>query len=146
MQTKFRSKVDWKIHLASVVTACVAVVAIATTAGRGDAMVLLLASLVALGAALVLWIVAATGYELTRDALIARSGPFVWRIPLGEVTGARESNSVRSGPALSMDRVEILWGKGRVLVISPQDKAGFLAALRRFAPNLTDAAPDHGPR
>lgn len=139
MQTKFRSKVDWPLHLASIATACVAVVAIVTTAHQGNVLLVLLASLVALGAAIVVWILASTSYEFTQNSLVARAGPFAWRIPLSEVTSARESRSVRSGPALSMDRVEIGWGKGRVLVISPQDKAAFLATLRRLASPLATA-------
>ena len=62
--------------------------------------------------------------------------PFRPRIPLEEISAVRESNSVRSGPALSMDRLEIACSNGRVLLISPGDKAGFLAALRRRAPQL----------
>lgn len=142
MRTKFRSKVDWKLHVAAVATPCVAVVAVATTATRDDVPLLLLASLVAVGAALVVWIVFSTSYEFTRDLLITRSGPFAWRIPLTEVTGAHESRSVRSGPALSMDRVEIVWGKGRIMTISPRDKAEFLATLRRLAPHLAGTAAD----
>ena len=63
-------------------------------------------------------------------------GPFTWRIPLAEVTGVRESNSVRFGPALSMDRLEIIYGGGRVLMVSPAEKTAFLMALRRRAPRL----------
>jgi hypothetical protein len=37
---------------------------------------------------------------------------------------------------LSLDRLEIAYGDGRLLLISPQDKAGFLAALRRRVPRL----------
>jgi hypothetical protein len=55
---------------------------------------------------------------------------------LREIAAVRESNSVRSGPALSMDRLEITYRDGRVLLISPDDKSGFLAALRRRAPQL----------
>ena len=117
MQTKFRSKIDWILPLAGVATPCVAVLAIVTTAGQGDAVSLLLASIVAAGAVLVVWIVASTSYEITR-----------------------ESRRARSGPALSMDRVEIAWGDGRVLMISPQDTAGFLATLRRRAPQLASAS------
>jgi len=34
-------------------------------------------------------------------------------------------------------RLEIAFGGGRVLLISPADKAGFLAALRRRSPRPT---------
>jgi hypothetical protein len=35
-----------------------------------------------------------------------------------------------------MDRLEISYGNGRMLLISPEDKAGFLAVLHRRAPRL----------
>lgn len=58
------------------------------------------------------------------------------RIPLKDITSVRESRSVRSGPALSMDRLEIAWGERHVLLISPEDKSGFLTALHGRVPQL----------
>jgi hypothetical protein len=81
-------------------------------------------------------VVLSTYYEFQDDVLVAHSGPFRWRIALGEISGVRESDSVRSGPALSMDRLEITYGRGRVLLVSLADKTGFLAMLRGRAPQL----------
>lgn len=136
MNTKFRSKVDRKLGIIGIATPCAALIAIYTSAGRQSAVLLPLAIVTALIAGIVAWIVLSTYYEITGDALMAHSGPFSWRIPLKAITGVCESDSMRSGPALSMDRLEIAWGEKNVLLISPEDKTAFLAALRAHAPRL----------
>ena len=72
----------------------------------------------------VAWIFLDTAYTLDGRDLIIRSGPFRWRIAVDEIT------SVESGPALSMDRLEVVYGKGKRIAISPADKEKFLADLR----------------
>jgi hypothetical protein len=139
MQARFRSKVDRKLQMIGLITPVVALIAIGTTASVGPELLLLPALLTTGVAALTVWIVLSTYYEFTRDLLVAHCGPFSWRIPLNAISRVRESRSVRSGPALSMDRLEIAWGEGRVLLISPADKPGFLAALQARAPHAMSA-------
>ena len=135
MGAVFRSKVDGKFRWLTLLLPGVALVAFLTSPG-GSPLRWLPVGLVFLAALLVCWILVSTYYELEAGDLIAHSGPFTWRIPLVEVKAVRESSSTRSGPALSMDRLEIIYGAGRVLMISPADKAEFLAAVRRHAPQL----------
>ena len=135
MTTMFRSKIDGKFKAVAFIMPCVALVAIATS--PRVAALWVPASAILLITVVVLWVTLATYYEFVGDALVAHSGPFSWRIPLKDISTVRESNSVRSGPALSMDRLEITYRGGRVLLISPEDKPGFLAALRHRAPQLT---------
>jgi hypothetical protein len=139
MTTIFRSKIDGRIKLAGLVMPCVAFLAIATSP-RTEAAVWVPAIATVLVAVMVVWITLSTYYEFEPEALIAHSGPFSWRVPLREISAVRESKSVRSGPALSMDRLEIIYRNGRVLLISPEDKSGFLAALHRRAPQLAPQA------
>lgn len=136
MKTKFRSKVDGKLGAIGFAMPFVALIAIRGSAGR--AALLPLALLTALVAGVVVWIVLSTYYEIAADLLIAHSGPFSWRIPVEEILRVRESHSPRSGPALSMDRLEITWGEGKILLISPKEKASFLTALRAHAPQLAE--------
>jgi hypothetical protein len=136
MKAKFSSKVDRKLGVIGLAMPCVALIAIRGSAGRP--VLLPLALVTALVAGVVVWIVLSTYYEIAADLLIAHSGPFSWRIPLAQISRVRESHSVRSGPALSMDRLEIAWGEGKVLLISPKEKASFLAALRAHAPQLAE--------
>jgi hypothetical protein len=84
-----------------------------------------------------LWTMLQTRYTLSDEALRIRSGPFAWRIALGEVTRIEPTRNSRSSPALSLDRLRIDYGDGRSLMISPADKQGFLrdfAARRARAP------------
>jgi Bacterial PH domain len=62
---------------------------------------------------------------------VVRSGPFHWTIPLREIRSVRPTQDVRSGPALSFDRLRVEFGAGRVLLISPRDRDAFLADLVR---------------
>lgn len=134
MTTMFRSKIDGKFKAVALIMPCVALAAIGTSPRIVALWVPAVATL--LITITVVWVTLATYYEFEGEALIAHSGPFSWRIPLKEISSVRESNSLRSGPALSMDRLEITHRNGRVLLISPEDKSGFLAALRRRAPQL----------
>jgi hypothetical protein len=134
--TLFRSKVDGKLKAIGVAMPCVAFVAVVSSPRLATGLLWLPIILTVLVATVVVWVVLSTYYEFVGDLLVAHSGPFSWRIPVKEISGVRESTSVRSGPALSMDRIEIAFGDGRVLLISPADKAGFLAALRRRSPRL----------
>jgi hypothetical protein len=139
MTIVFRSKVDAKLWAIGLAMPAVALIAIITSPRLSTGLLWLPVIATVLVAAIVVWMVLSTYYEFKGDTLVAHSGPFCWRIPLKEISAVRESGSVRSGPALSMDRLEIVFGAGRVLLISPEDKAGFLAALRRRAPQLAVA-------
>ena len=135
MNAVFRSKVDGKFRWLTLLLPGVALVALFTSP-RGSPLLWLPVGLVFLATVLVCWILISTYYELQAGELLAHCGPFSWRIPLTEITAVRESSSVRSGPALSMDRLEVVYRGGRVLMISPADKAEFLAAMHRRAPQL----------
>jgi Bacterial PH domain len=135
MTAMFRSKIDGKFKAVAFIMPCVALVAIATSPRVAALWVPAIATV--LITIVVVWVTLATYYEFEGEALVAHSGPFSWRIALKDISAVRESNSVRSGPALSMDRLEITYRGGRVLLISPEDKPGFLAALRHRAPQLT---------
>jgi Bacterial PH domain len=134
MITMFRSKIDGKLIAVGLIMPCVALAAIA--ASPRPAVLWVPAMAIVVATIVVVWVILSTFYEFEGEALVAHSGPFSWRIPLKEISAVRESNSVRSGPALSMDRLEITYRNGRVLLISPEDKPGFLAALGRRAPQL----------
>jgi hypothetical protein len=132
----FRSKVDGKLTAVGLAIPGAAILAIVLSPRNSMSVLWLPLILTVLVAVLVLWVMLSTYYEFQGEVLVAHSGPFSWRVPLQDIIAVRESNSPRSGPALSMDRLEIAFGAGRVLLISPADKVGFLAALHRRAPRL----------
>jgi hypothetical protein len=91
-----------------------------------------------LAVAVFVWLLASTSYAFEGTTLRVRSGPFRWRIPLEQIFAVGETDSVRSAPAMSMDRLEIRFADGDRMLVSPRDKAGFLAELRRQAPQLAN--------
>jgi hypothetical protein len=135
MTLSFRSRVDGKFKWLALMLPGAALVALFASPSGGR-LVWIPAASMFLVAVLVCWILFATYYEIQSGYLVAHSGPFTWRVALGEITAIHESASVRSGPALSMDRLEVVYRGGRVLIISPADKVGFLAAIRRHTPQL----------
>ena len=142
MKAVFRSKIDRGLLWIPLAMPAAALV-ILFTAPQGSRALWIPVGMLFLAAAIVCWTFAATYYELSDDQLAAHCGPFTWHVPLAEVTGIHESNSVRSGPALSLDRLEILYGGGKVLLISPADKAGFVAAVEQRMTALRSGTAAH---
>jgi len=132
----FPSKVDGPIRAVGIAAPLVTLGAIVLMPAHAPSVLWLPVALTAVVALLVGWILVATAYDIDAHALTARSGPFSWRIPLADITAVRPTMSARSGPALSMDRLEVVHGGGKVLIVSPADQGGFLALLRRRAPHL----------
>jgi hypothetical protein len=85
---------------------------------------------------LLVWILVSTNYTLGGDELLIRSGPFSWRIPIAQITSVDAAGRqsllfrTRSSPALSLDRINLTYGNGKRIMISPADKAKFLADLK----------------
>ena len=79
------------------------------------------------------WVFLDTTYHITSRDLVVRSGPLRITVPLADIRQVRRTRSVLSAPALSLRRLEVGYGKGSQVVISPADEAGFLAALRERA-------------
>ncbi len=129
-QKEFRSKVDgWlRVLLSGVAFAALGVgIAVFREVPAPESALTL--GLCVLSALMVVWILVDTAYVVTRTELQIRSGPFRWRIPLERITEVKESRTLLSGPALSLDRLQIRMGRWRSIVVSPEDKAGFRRAL-----------------
>jgi len=74
-------------------------------------------------------------YETTADALVIRAGLTTRRIPYSMITAVRPSSSRRSSFALSLDRVEIVYG-AKSLLIAPKNQEAFFADVATRAPQL----------
>lgn len=68
-------------------------------------------------------------YLLYPDHLLIRAGLARWRIAYGRITAIAPSRSLWAGPALSLRRVKINYGR-RFVLVSPRDREGFIAALQ----------------
>jgi hypothetical protein len=77
-----------------------------------------------------------THYTFEGADLAIRASFFRWRVPLAAVESVEPTRNPLSSPACSLDRLLIRWGGGRRIMISPEDRPGFLRALAARAPQL----------
>jgi hypothetical protein len=131
MQRAYRSKVDGKIAGVTVLTIAVLIVAGATMPDRNHDTAIVLHAVSLFCLALCVWTVLGTYYVIDATSLVVRSGPFHWTVALRDIRSVQATRDIRSGPALSFDRLRIEYGAGRVLLISPREKDAFLADLAR---------------
>ena len=118
----YRSKIDaW---LLGVVIAGLAVPL--AMAARSPATTWLMLFLLLPVVLLFAWLCLATRYTVQGDVLRVHAGLYTLRIPLGDITRVQPTRDPLASPALSLDRLEILYGKGKRVLVSPKDKAGFL--------------------
>jgi hypothetical protein len=127
---RFSSKIDAWLVATGFAGMAAAVVAIGFSLyAEPDSPATILALLmVLLVFALVASTFLSTYYEVDGDTLTVRSGPFRWRVPLEKIDSVTPTRSPLSSPALSLDRLDIRYGKRRIMV-SPADKRGFLKAI-----------------
>lgn len=90
----------------------------------------LVAPLIAgVGAGLPLWVLLDTRYTVDATHLRIRSGPFRWAVPIAGIVRIVPTSSPLSGPALSLDRLRIEYGRGASVMVSPHDRTGFMQAI-----------------
>jgi hypothetical protein len=77
-----------------------------------------------------------TYYLIDGDTLVIRSSFLKWRVPIAKILSVTPTRSPVSSPALSLDRLAILYDGKRILV-SPQDKQRFIEALRAINPAIS---------
>lgn len=78
-----------------------------------------------------------TYYEITDDELIIRSGfLFNGRVRINDIREIRETNNPLSSPAISLDRLELRYGKNKYVLISPKDKKGFIDSILSLNPSI----------
>ena len=133
MESRFSSKIDgWLIPIivlsvGGLVAALIAVMATPTP----WPIRLLVAGATVLVTVLLLTILKSTYYLVSDTDLRIVSGPFKWTIPLGDIDDITPSRNPLSSPALSIDRLKISYGKKKFVLVSPEDKAGFILAIEQ---------------
>ena len=80
-------------------------------------------------------------YSLSEDELFVKNGFSTQSIPLKDIIYIIPTNSMLSAPALSLDRIEIKY-EGGSIVISPKDKDGFYRAIQERVPALETDGDD----
>lgn len=137
---QFASKVDW--WLVVVLFSPLVLIGALVLSGIVEPWIL---GVVLAPQLLVTWVVARTSYSVGEDALVARSGPFRFEVPVASIRSLAASRSALSSPAMSLDRIAVDHTGGRLLV-SPRNKAGFVRAVLAVAPAVTvSGLPGSGP-
>lgn len=130
----YPSKIDWWLGAILVLAplASISGLAIAISSGRGVGTAV---AGVATFAAIYIGLVFPTRYGIDHRHLIVRHGLVRRRIPLLAITEVAPTRNLLSSPALSLDRLRITFGGAvsRSVMISPADRAGFLATLAASA-------------
>jgi len=133
METRFSSKIDgWMIPIMIVsvgaLIAALVVVLVEETPWPMRALTVVVVLLVIL---LLFAIFRSTYYVIDGGTLRIVAGPFKWKIPVADIDGVTPSRNPLSSPALSMDRLKISYGKRKFILVSPEDKAGFIRAIEQ---------------
>ena len=126
----FRSAVDLWFYLVIFTTAASLLVLGFITAQLSSTAFVILIVVGVVSVGLPVWFLINTTYTISADTLHIRSGPFSWVVPRAGITSIQPSRSPISSPALSLDRIEIRYGAGQMVLVSPIDKEGFTAALK----------------
>lgn len=131
----YRSKVDRWVGVLLVVPPIASGVALVSLAAAGR---LGLAGLIgpAFVALLYVGLVFPIRYGLGPQVLVVRFGLVRRRIPLDAIRAVEPTNSPLSSPALSLDRLRIVFGDGLAgtVMISPDNRDAFLADLLARCP------------
>ena len=126
----FKSKVDawfYAVLIGSVIVVIGAVLPIVQQPSLVN--FIFVGSVLLVAAGLPLWLLAGTRYLVEDGMLTIRSGPFKWSIRLDEIRSVQPSRSLLSSPALSLDRLKIVYGAGKQVLVSPRDREAFLRAI-----------------
>ena len=88
---------------------------------------------------LLVWIWFGTYYQLSKDRLVAASGPFVWNIKISDIDFIRLNQKTFGGmdkATLSMNGIEIRYNKHRSLFISPLQQEIFIKRLKELSSKI----------
>lgn len=131
MATMFKSKIGLELVIP------VAIILIGTTVpmifdGAWPGLII-----IALVALFITHMLLTTYYVVDNGTLNIRCGFLLnQNIAINSIKSIRETNNVLSSPAASLDRLEIAYNKYDSVMISPKDKAGFIALLKSLKPDM----------
>lgn len=126
----FKSKIDKSIIfcLALSIVACLMGTSVMLKIG-GTTNHAIATTILIFGIGFPLWVTLTTRYVVNHQDLKISSGPFSWTIPIDSIQCIKETQSAITSPALSFDRLEIIYGDDKAILVSPVDKTKFIAKL-----------------
>jgi len=130
-EKRFKSKVDtWiALLLVAVVTMDVAFIIFIVMGTENPADKMRVVGIMLGVLLLLVWLSLRTYYAVDDKTLRVVSGPFRWKIAIDEIKSVTPTRSLWSSPAMSLDRLRIVYGKNRRVMVSPADRQGFLRAI-----------------
>ncbi|MEC1157858.1 PH domain-containing protein [Cytobacillus horneckiae] len=85
---------------------------------------------------ILIWIWFKTGYTINGEKLHIHYGPFKKEINIIEIHSLRETKNPFIDPALSINKIEIIYQKYETTAISPINKGQFIQSLVEINPNI----------
>jgi len=70
-----------------------------------------------------------TYYVFDDHTLVIRSGPMKKTIEFNSIKSIQKTSNPLAGPALSLQRIEIVYGLYKIAMISPENRDQFIAIL-----------------
>ena len=128
---RFKSKVDgWMIPVFVVAIAGMLAAFIAVLLDDSPAWLQVAVSITSvLFCGLMFAILMSTFYVVENGVLRIVSGPFRWKIAISDIVEITPTRNPLSSPALSLDRLKVRYGSRRYVLVSPEDKDGFVRAI-----------------
>jgi len=83
------------------------------------------------------WFWFGTYYEIKDSTLRVVAGPFRWKIDILTIINVKRTRNPLSSPALSLDRLEVRYGKWGIILISPKNEVRFGEELVRINPKIS---------
>ena len=78
-----------------------------------------------------------TFYIIGNEKLQIKSGFLInFSIDIQQIKKISQTNTIMSAPAVSFDRLEILYNKFDTVVISPKEKMQFIEAIKKINPQV----------
>lgn len=126
---KFESAVGWWYYLIIILVAGSLWFSFVPQIKTGQASPVFAVLVILLALGLPLWLLFSTFYRVENGILHIRSGPASWKIKVSEIHSAEPSHSLWSSPALSLNRIKLIYGQGKHILVSPKDHQAFLKAI-----------------
>lgn len=142
MRIVYYSKLDFWLLLLTCVCAASAVILALQLSEWGSVTFFRISTAVTLlTLGLPLWLIFSTRYVLGDHHMAIICGPFKWRVPYAAIEDIKDSNSLKTSPALSLERLEIHYGQEHSVLISPRYKQSFTRDLRALVAHAKRTAP-----
>ncbi|GEN85220.1 hypothetical protein SLU01_35320 [Sporosarcina luteola] len=85
---------------------------------------------------LLLWFWFGTGYKIEGGFIKIKFGPLTSKVKIADITKLSAAKNPLSAPALSIDRIEILYGKYGIALVSPKNRVQFIKTLLGESPGI----------